>query len=132
MLWPERFGRQPPPPKAEPLTPPLTQKPANAPPGPALAGEGPHRDLCQDSRLDCPLVVVKCRAKGRLKDCLDREELIRKRAIFRVVLTQGVSEGCAEGRIACMEFEVDAVRLSDVEELDELAPKAVHLLDVVF
>ena len=67
-----------------------------------------------------------------MKDCLDREELIRKRAILRVVLTQGVSEGCAEGRSAYMEFEVDAIRLSDVEERDELAPKAVHLLDVVF
>ena len=67
-----------------------------------------------------------------MKDCLDREELIRKRPIFRVVLTQGVSEGCAEGRSAYMEFEVDTIRLSDVEEPDELAPQAVHLLDVVF
>ena len=31
-----------------------------------------------------------------------------------------------------MEFEADTVRFRDVQELDELAPDAVHLLDVVF
>ena len=35
-------------------------------------------------------------------------------------------------RSAYLEFEADAVRLRDVQELDELAPNAIHLLDVVF
>ena len=75
---------------------------------------------------------MECGAEGRLGDGLDREELIRKRTIFRVVLAQGVSAGCAEGRRAYLEFEADTIRFRDVQELDELAPDAVHLLDVVF
>ena len=75
---------------------------------------------------------MECGAEGRLGDGLDREELIRKRAIFRVVLAQGVSAGCAEGRRAYLEFEADTIRFRDVQELDELAPDTVHLLDVVF
>ena len=36
---------------------------------------------------------------------------------------------CAEGRSAYLEFEADAIRLRDVEELDELALDAADLLD---
>ena len=36
-----------------------------------------------------------------------------------------------EGRSAYLEFEANAVRLRDVEELDELAPDTVDLPDVV-
>ena len=41
---------------------------------------------------------------------------------------------CGRGggaRSAYLEFEADTVRLRDIEELDELAPDAVDLLDVV-
>ena len=65
---------------------------------------------------------------------LDRKELIRKRAIFRVLLKriESVVRKGGGARSADMEFEADAVCLRDVGELDELAPDAVHLLDVVF
>ena len=39
---------------------------------------------------------MECGAEGRLRDGLDREELIRKREVFRIVLTSGVSS--VEGR----------------------------------
>ena len=75
--------------------------------------------------------------EGRLRDRLYREEFVRERTIFRIVLTEN-NESQGRRRVeggggggAYLEFKPDPVRLRHVEELDELASNAVDPLDVV-
>jgi hypothetical protein len=74
-------------------------------------------------------LVVECGAEGGLGDCLDREELIRKRAVLRVILigimVRRAEGGEGEGQELTWNSRPMPSASDYVEELDELAPDTV-------